>query len=126
MKERWAVAGLIAVLAAELVFAARTDGITVDEPVYISAGFRHLTALDFRLDPETPPLAKMLAALPLLPLGLHVPLAPGEWGWIYRFFHENSASRMIACLSRLSSLRRSRPPRRLHQSTMGAAMKTDE
>ena len=96
MKERWAVAGLIVVLAAELVFGARTDGITVDEPVYISAGFRHLTALDFRLDPETPPLAKMLAALPLLPLGLHVPLAPGEWGWIYRFFHENSATRMIA------------------------------
>ena len=87
---------LVAVMAAELVFGARTDGITVDEPVYISAGFRHLTALDFRLNPETPPLAKMAAALPLVPLGLHTPLAPGEWGWIYRFFHENSATRIIA------------------------------
>ena len=96
LKERWAVAGLLVLMAAELVFGARADGITVDEPVYISAGFRHLTALDFRLNPETPPLAKMLAALPLRPLGLQTPMAPGEWGWIYRFFHENSATRMIA------------------------------
>ena len=90
-------------MAVALVVGARTDGITVDEPVYISAGYRHLTALDFRLNPETPPLAKMLAALPLLPLRLHTPAAPGEWGWIYRFFHENSASRIIA-LARLPAI----------------------
>src|SRR5687767_12542522 len=83
-------------MAVALAVGARTDGITVDEPVYISAGYRHLTALDFRLNPETPPLAKMLVALPLLPLRLHTPVAPGEWGWVYRFFHENSASRIIA------------------------------
>jgi Dolichyl-phosphate-mannose-protein mannosyltransferase len=94
--ERGAIVLLFAVMAAELVFGARTDGITIDEPVYISAGYRHLTALDFRLNPETPPLAKMLVALPLVPLGLHTPAAPGEWGWVYRFFHENSASRIIA------------------------------
>jgi 4-amino-4-deoxy-L-arabinose transferase-like glycosyltransferase len=94
--ERGAVALLLLVMALELAFGARTDGITVDEPVYISAGYRHLTALDFRLNPETPPLAKMLVALPLLPLRLHTPAAPGEWGWVYRFFHENSASRIIA------------------------------
>ena len=94
---------LIAIMAVTLVIGARTDGITVDEPVYISAGYRHLTALDFRLNPETPPLAKMLAALPLVPLRLHTPAAPGEWGWIYRFFHENSASRIIA-LARLPAI----------------------
>ena len=94
---------LLAVMAVALVVGARTDGITVDEPVYISAGYRHLTALDFRLNPETPPLAKMLAALPLVPLRLHTPAAPGEWGWIYRFFHENSASRIIA-LARLPAI----------------------
>jgi len=93
--ERWAVAALLVVMALELAYAARTDGITVDEPVYISAGFRHLTAMDFRLNPETAPLAKMLAALPLVPMGLRTPAAPGEWGWIYRFFHENSANRII-------------------------------
>jgi dolichyl-phosphate-mannose-protein mannosyltransferase len=87
---------LLALMALALFAGARTDGITVDEPVYISAGYRHLTALDFRLNPETPPLAKMLAALPLLSLRLHTPAAPGEWGWIYRFFHENSASRIMA------------------------------
>lgn len=94
---------LLVVMTVELVVGARTDGITVDEPVYVSAGYRHLTALDFRLNPETPPLAKMLAALPLLPLRLHTPAAPGEWGWIYRFFHENSASRIIA-LARLPAI----------------------
>lgn len=91
-----AVAVLLVVMAAELIFGARTDGITVDEPVYISAGYRHLTALDFRLNPEAPPLPKMLVALPLVPLGLRTPAAPGEWGFVYRFFHENSASRIIA------------------------------
>jgi len=90
-------------MAVELLVAARTDGITVDEPVYISAGFRHLTALDFRLNPETPPLAKMLAALPLVPLGLRTPAAAGEWGWIDRFFHENSATRIIG-LARLPGI----------------------
>jgi 4-amino-4-deoxy-L-arabinose transferase-like glycosyltransferase len=95
VSERWMVALLLAVMAVALVVGARTDGITVDEPVYISAGYRHLTARDYRLNPEAPPLAKMLAALPLLPLGLHTPGAPGEWGWIHRFFHENSASRII-------------------------------
>jgi 4-amino-4-deoxy-L-arabinose transferase-like glycosyltransferase len=94
--ERGAVALLVVVMAAELALGARTDGITVDEPVYISAGYRHLTALDFRLNPEAPPLAKMLVAAPLVPLRLHTPVAPGEWGWVYRFFHENSASRIIA------------------------------
>lgn len=103
MGERGAVALLLAIMAVELVVGARTDGITVDEPVYISAGYRHLSALDFRLNPETPPLAKMLAALPLLPLRLHTPAAPGEWGWVYRFFHENSASRIIA-LARLPAI----------------------
>jgi 4-amino-4-deoxy-L-arabinose transferase-like glycosyltransferase len=83
-------------MAGELIVGARTDGIAVDEPVYISAGYRHLTARDFRLNPETPPLAKMLVALPLVPLRLHTPAAPGEWGWNYRFFHENSAGRIIA------------------------------
>ena len=96
MRERGCVAILLAVMAAELVFGARMDGITVDEPVYISAGYRHVTALDFRLNPEAPPLAKMLVALPLVPLHLHTPTAPGEWGWIYRFFHENSAGRIVA------------------------------
>jgi 4-amino-4-deoxy-L-arabinose transferase-like glycosyltransferase len=101
--ERGAAALLLAIMAVALVVGARTDGITVDEPVYISAGYRHLTALDFRLNPETPPLAKMIAAVPLLPLRLHTPAAPGEWGWIYRFFHENSASRIIA-LARLPAI----------------------
>jgi 4-amino-4-deoxy-L-arabinose transferase-like glycosyltransferase len=100
VSERWTVALLLTFMAVALFVASRSDGITVDEPVYISAGYRHLTAGDFRLNPETAPLAKMLAAAPLLPLRLHVPEAPGEWGWIYRFFHENSATRIIG-LARL-------------------------
>jgi len=36
-----------------------------DETVHLVAGYRYLTAHDYRLNPEHPPLLKMLAAIPL-------------------------------------------------------------
>jgi len=37
----------------------------VDEGVHILAGYRHLQCVDFGINPEHPPMAKMLAAVPL-------------------------------------------------------------
>lgn len=98
--ERLAVAALLAVLAAELGYGLRSDGLTIDELVYIGSGYRHLTAGDYRLNPEQPPLAKLVGAVPLLGLRLSVPESrrgDDEWTWSYAFVHErNDAGCLIA------------------------------
>ena len=48
--------------------AARRKSPTYDEPVHLFAGYSYLKWGDFRINPEHPPLAKVLAALPLLAL----------------------------------------------------------
>lgn len=56
---------------------------TVDEPVHLLSGYAALKWGDFRVNPEHPPLAKMLAAIPLLFLDIKDPRrsAP-EWDLI--------------------------------------------
>ncbi|HWP24324.1 MAG TPA: hypothetical protein VNM15_09140, partial [Candidatus Binatia bacterium] len=56
---------------------------TVDEPVHLLSGYAALQWGDFRANPEHPPLAKMLAAVPLLFLDIKDPRrsAP-EWDLI--------------------------------------------
>lgn len=39
---------------------------TIDESTHLAAGYTYLTTHDYRLNPEHPPLLKMVAALPLL------------------------------------------------------------
>jgi len=57
--------------AAILIFliSARMDSLTsspvIDEPVHLTSGYTALTCGDFRVSPEHPPLAKIIAALPL-------------------------------------------------------------
>ena len=51
-------------------FSARQDALTFDELAHIPAGYSYLTRQDYRLNPEHPPLAKDIAALPLLFLNL--------------------------------------------------------
>ena len=67
------LAALLLVLLALLWLGARGDGLTTDEGIYIPAGLRHLARGDFSLNPETPPLAKLLCALPLQGRGLPAP-----------------------------------------------------
>jgi hypothetical protein len=47
-------------------YSARQKCATSDEPTHISAGYVSLSTGDFRLNPEHPPLVKMLSAVPLL------------------------------------------------------------
>ena len=63
----WAAFGLLAivVLLSALV-QARDDSPTFDEPVYVSAGLLALTQHDVAYNAEHPPLAKAIAALPVL------------------------------------------------------------
>ncbi|MBI3573327.1 MAG: glycosyltransferase family 39 protein [Candidatus Kerfeldbacteria bacterium] len=58
------------------------DSQTSDEAVHLSAGYSYLRTGDFRLNPEHPPLIKVLAAAPLLFVhGLQLRLSGPEWSW---------------------------------------------
>ena len=60
------------------LYQAWHDSPTFDEPVYVAAGLTSLTRHDLRLNPEHPPLAKALAALPAL--AVH-PVIPHTAAW---------------------------------------------
>jgi Tfp pilus assembly protein PilF len=56
---------------------------TVDEPVHLLSGYAALKWRDFRANPEHPPLAKLLAALPLLFFEIKDPRpSASEWDLI--------------------------------------------
>jgi 4-amino-4-deoxy-L-arabinose transferase-like glycosyltransferase len=59
--------------------SSREDALTSDEPPHIAAGYSYLRFQDARLNPEHPPLLKMLAAAPLLMLKLDFPLTSPAW-----------------------------------------------
>jgi len=104
-----AAALLSLLLVQGLVFITESSQ-TSDEGAHLAAGYSYLTAGDFRLNPEHPPLIKELAALPLLFLGLD---SPGgalweqaeEWNIGRIFVHENRAPNdTILLLGRLPVL----------------------
>lgn len=93
-----ATAALLAYLCAVQLFAAWRESNIGDEPVELAAGYSYLKTGDFRLNAEHPPLAKILAALPLLALHPSLPLdstfwtKADEYGFGMRFFEQNSSS----------------------------------
>lgn len=52
---------------------------TQDELAHIPAGYSYVRYLDFRLNPEHPPLIKMMSGFPLLFLDLNFPTDSLEW-----------------------------------------------
>jgi hypothetical protein len=68
---------LMGVLCAELMLSIRHESQTWDEACHIFAGYRYWTRADFGMNPEHPPLVKLLAAAPLLGMSLQVPPHPG-------------------------------------------------
>ena len=69
---------LLAILMTQLVLTIRQESITWDEDDHIYSGYMSLKTGDFGLNPEHPPLVKMLAALPLLGMDLKVPALQGR------------------------------------------------
>src|SRR5258707_14008433 len=67
------VIGLLAALVLQLTLSVSRESPTWDEGDHIFAGYRSLTNKDFGLNPEHPPVVKMLAAAPLLSMPLKVP-----------------------------------------------------
>lgn len=60
------VVALFVVLALELFFSARLESPTFDEPAHLYAGYGYWLHRDFGVNPEHPPLVKLIASLPLL------------------------------------------------------------
>src|SRR5215510_7187430 len=52
---------------------------TIDEVAHLPAGYTYWVTRDFRLNPEHPPLAKLIAALPLLAIKPTLDLNWPEW-----------------------------------------------
>ncbi len=68
-----AVLALLLIFAAEITFTIRQQSLTWDEGDHIFAGYETWKTGDYGLNPEHPPLVKMLASTMLLPLHLRVP-----------------------------------------------------
>ena len=67
------VTALLLVLVLQLAFSTRRNSITWDEDDHIYAGYMSWRHGDFGLNPEHPPLVKLLGALPLLNMPLVIP-----------------------------------------------------
>lgn len=88
---------LLAMFAIE-VTTSRQESQTIDEAVHLSAGLSYWRTGDFRMNPEHPPLVKMLAALPLVFTKATLPLNDISWRnvdqWRFgsKFLYENRLS----------------------------------
>jgi dolichyl-phosphate-mannose--protein O-mannosyl transferase len=86
------VAGLLLILMAILAGgSALRESVTIDEVAHIGAGVSYLQRLDLRLNEEHPPLAKVLAALPLVLHGVHADYSHISWTVSEKFFHAYAA-----------------------------------
>src|SRR5438270_10816248 len=91
VKPRSILSALLAVLLLALMAflaggAALRESATVDEVSHIGAGVSYLQRLDLRMNPEHPPLPKVLAAIPLVLRGVRADYSHVSWTISERFF----------------------------------------
>ena len=81
------IAALLLLLMAILAGGAvRHESITIDEVAHLGAGVSYLQKLDYRMNEEHPPLAKVLAAAPLVIRGVHADYSDLSWTFSTGFF----------------------------------------
>jgi hypothetical protein len=85
------VVSILAILSLALMFAlaggaALGESVAFDEVAHIGAGVSYLQKLDLRYNEEHPPLAKVLAALPLVVRGVHADYDAPVWNVSQGFF----------------------------------------
>jgi len=73
------VALLLLVMALLSGSAAWHESVTIDEVAHTGAGVSYLQKLDMRMNEEHPPLAKMVAAVPLVLRGAHADYSHISW-----------------------------------------------
>lgn len=69
---------LLLVLVCQLAYTSRANSISWDEGHHLFDGYNILKQHDYSLNPEVPPLVKMIAAMPLLRMHLAVPPLQGR------------------------------------------------
>jgi len=96
------VAGALALYAGLTVSSLRQKSATFDEGAHLPAGYTYWALGDYRLNPEHPPLVKLLAAAPLalLPITMREDdptwVARRQWELGRRFlYHWNDADRLL-------------------------------
>jgi len=73
----WLIPALFcAVMLAQLLFSGSRLSQTADEATHLYSGYRYLKCGDLTVSPEHPPLAKVVAAAPLVPMNFAVDCAP--------------------------------------------------
>ncbi|TSD03300.1 MAG: hypothetical protein Greene071436_331 [Parcubacteria group bacterium Greene0714_36] len=63
MKSNTYAAAMLTIMLVLMIASAWNDSATVDEQAHIPSGFGYITQLDYRLNPEHPPLIKAISAL---------------------------------------------------------------
>lgn len=81
-----AAAGLLLLMFVLAGGAALRESVTIDEVAHIGAGLSYVQKLDLRLNDEHPPLAKVLAGLPLAIRGACADYSSQQWTIGKRFF----------------------------------------
>jgi hypothetical protein len=76
---KWTLALICIASFSLMLWAARTDSAIDDELAHIPAGYGYVHNLDYRLNPEHPPLVKALAMLPVLFLNPTYPTNSAAW-----------------------------------------------
>ena len=77
----WAILLLFcSLLLAQRILSLRAKSGTSDETARLPAGYLHLKFGNYGFNPEQPPLVKMLAALPLLLIGVKMPSQEALFG----------------------------------------------
>jgi hypothetical protein len=79
---------LLALMALLAGGAARHESVTFDEIAHIGAGVSYLQKLDMRMNEEHPPLAKVVAALPLVLRGAHADYSHISWTISHKMFYQ--------------------------------------
>jgi hypothetical protein len=85
----------------QMFFALPKLSATTDEVAHLPAGYSYWVMRDFRLNPEHPPLAKLLASLPLLALQPPLDTESPEWKaaqqyvFGFGFLYTNDADRLL-------------------------------
>jgi hypothetical protein len=102
---RWlkftALAVILASFCLQAVLTIPRLSATTDEAVHLTAGYSYWKTLDFRMNPEHPPLAKLIAAMPLLVLGPKFEASGPDWEtdaqypFGYKFLYQNDADRLL-------------------------------
>jgi hypothetical protein len=76
----WSFVALMVLASGILMWGpAHQDSAIMDELAHIPAGYSYVKYFDYRLNPEHPPLVKMLAGLPLLFKNYNFPLDKTSW-----------------------------------------------